>query len=340
LLVGTIAFASGPISRAWDQFRNEDQVARASDPAARLTTAGGKRNELWSSALAAFDAHPLDGVGPGTYEWWWSRDARDPEFVRDAHSIYLEHLAELGLPGLLLLLGFFGSLLALALRARLLLVEPDDLAASVAMISAFAVFLVSSGVDWMWEETAVTALGLGGIAVAAAGGSRRLRGVARRGPIGAPGVRAAIVVAAILAAAIEVPGVVATQRIHDSEAAARAGDLAGSAELADAAADAAPWFATPHEQLALVREAQRQFAAADREIGEAMEKEPYNWQYPLIRARIEVEAGHRARAFRTFRAGRRLRPLSPSYSPLSPLGRRVYGRARLERIFAPEQGSP
>ena len=37
---------------------------------------------------------------------------RDPEYVRDAHSLYLEALAEQGLPGLLALLGFLGGLLS------------------------------------------------------------------------------------------------------------------------------------------------------------------------------------------------------------------------------------
>ena len=125
------------------------------------------------------------------------------------------------------------------------------------MIAIFAVFLVTAGVDWMWEETAVAALGLGAIAVAAAGGSRRLRRRRRRGRLWRPGVRPAAVALALLAAAVQVPGLVATQRVRASQAAARAGDLPRSEQLAREAIDAEPWAAGPHLQLALVLEARR-----------------------------------------------------------------------------------
>jgi O-antigen ligase len=340
LVVASLAAGSGPPARAWDQFRNDEAIASGPDPAVRLTSAGGNRNELWSSALQAFEAHPLEGTGPGTYEWWWSREARNSEFVRDAHSLYLEHLAELGLPGLLLLLGSLASLLALAVVARSRLTAPSDLGASVAMISIFAVFLVSSGIDWMWEETAVSAIALGAIAVAGAGASEPLGSRTRGERIGRRWIRAAAVLIALVAAAVEVPGIVSTQRIRDSEAAAREGDLQRSGTLAQEAVDAAPWAASPHQQLALVREAQGRLSEAEREIREAIGKEPDNWQHPLVLARIELKQGRLNAARRTFEAGARLRPLLPSYWPSSQLGRRLYGQKASGQTAASAPGSP
>jgi len=89
-----------------------------------------------------------------------------------------------------------------------------------------------------------------------------------------------------------------------------------------------------------VREAQGRYEEGRSEIREAIEKEPDNWRYPLILARIELADGNRDVAREVYEAGRRLRPLSPSYSPLSPFGLRLYTRRQLERIFAPREGSP
>jgi tetratricopeptide (TPR) repeat protein len=332
VLVSLLLVGRGPIGEAWHDFRHDEEVSAGPDPASRLTTAGGNRNDLWSSALDAFDAHPLNGIGPGTYEFFWLQDARDPEYVRDAHSLYLEQMAELGLPGLLLVLGLLGGLLAAALKARGSLESPGDLAASVALTSAFVVFTVNAGVDWMWEETAVGALALGGIAIAAAGGAGRQRRRRRRGPIWRPGVRTGIVALAIVAAAFEVPGLVATQRVRSSEDAARDGDLEGAGELVKDAIDAQPWAATPHVQLALVLEQQGDLDAARSEIREAISKERASWEWPLIEARIESELGNRQGARRTFTKGRRLWPLSPFYSPFSELGQDVYTRRQLLRL--------
>jgi O-antigen ligase len=323
MAAGTIAFAvlvaltvaNAPISRAWDQFNDQDRPASGPDPAQRLTTAGGTRSEIWGSAIDAFQAHPLDGVGPGTFEYWWSRDARNPEFVRDAHSLYLEQMAELGLPGLLLLLGGFASLTAVALHARARLRDPSDLGAMAAMCAAFIVFLVSAGVDWMWEETAVGALAVAGIAIAGAAGSERLRRRERSAPLSRPGVRAALVILALAAAAVQVPGIVSTDRLRDSQVAVRARDLPLAAQLAQSSVDAEPWAAAPRVQLGLVRERQGDLSAALRSLEDARSKERQNWRIPLAIARVELKRGDRAAARRAFAEGRALAPLSPYFDP-------------------------
>jgi O-antigen ligase len=329
LVAGTLIAAHGPISRAWDQFRTQDRTD--SSGSSRFSTAGGNRHNLWSSAFASFEAHPLDGTGPGTYEFWWSRDARDPEYVRNAHSLYLESLGETGLPGLVFLVLFLGGSLGAALHARRRIGDPDDLGASVAMCAAFCVFLVSAGVDWMWQVTALGAVALGGIAVAIAAGSEAAGSDARGSPL-RPSLRATVVVVALAAVAVEVPGVVATQRIRASQAAARAGDLPHSRQLAEQAVDAMPWAATPYEQLALAEEDLGDLSAARRDVQHAIRNEPTNWRYPLLLARIEAEQGDRSAARRTFLRGRRLRPLSPSYSPSSVYGRQIFTAAEARRI--------
>ena len=46
----------------------------------------------------------VDGRGAGSYESWWSEHGTLATFVKDAHSLYLQTLGELGVVGLVLLL--------------------------------------------------------------------------------------------------------------------------------------------------------------------------------------------------------------------------------------------
>ena len=61
------------------------------------------RYAYWKVALRTFADHPLIGVGSGGFQAEWLRERPFREPVRDAHSLYLETLAELGLVGFALL---------------------------------------------------------------------------------------------------------------------------------------------------------------------------------------------------------------------------------------------
>ena len=200
VLLGAVTVGRGAISDAWDDFRRLEPVeiqTAESDPAQRLTSLSGQRYEFWSAALDAFAEEPVKGIGAGSFEFWWSRNTQLPSFERDAHSLYLEQLAELGVPGLVLVLAFVFGLLLLALHAPP--AAESERAAWAAALAMFAVFLFAAGVDWMWETTAVTALGLIAGALAAA----------RPGPSPAsfaPGARVAVVVIALIAFLAQLPG--------------------------------------------------------------------------------------------------------------------------------------
>src|SRR5581483_9700669 len=159
--------------RAWNDFRRPPVAAFApADPAARLSSLTSLRYTVWQDAVDAAQHKPLLGLGAGTFQYWHDRRGRDASFLRDAHSLYFESLAELGIPGLLAVLGLLGSLLLVALRARSRLVRRSDRGAAGALIATFVVFLWQAGVDWMWELTAVGAFAIGGIALLAAAGGR------------------------------------------------------------------------------------------------------------------------------------------------------------------------
>ena len=79
-----------------------------------LADRAGDRPWYWHVAWAQTEEHPLTGRGAGTFERAWLEAQPAPVFVRDAHSLYLETLAELGVVGLALLVIALAAPLAAA----------------------------------------------------------------------------------------------------------------------------------------------------------------------------------------------------------------------------------
>src|SRR5205823_5561059 len=77
------------------------------------------------------------GGGAGSYQAYWAKHGSIQYFVKDAHSLYLQSLGELGVGGLLLVLGFLGAA-GLATRRRLRAAGGGERAA-VAAIAAVAI---------------------------------------------------------------------------------------------------------------------------------------------------------------------------------------------------------
>ena len=130
---------------------DERRRAPAGATAARLTSIESNRYEYWPVALRAFGDDPLKGLGSGGYQVAWLRERPIPEGAFDAHSLYLETAAELGLVGLLALALFLGGGAWAAARAY-----ARDPVAAAGLIAAGAVFLVHAGLDWLWEMPALT----------------------------------------------------------------------------------------------------------------------------------------------------------------------------------------
>jgi O-antigen ligase len=115
----------------------------------RLGTLKTLRGDYWAVAVRSFAENPLLGVGAGGFEVEWRRERESLTYTRDAHSVYLETLAELGIVGGLLLAAFLAALaVALARRRR-----DDPLVAAAAPV--LAAFAVHAGVDVDWERPAL-----------------------------------------------------------------------------------------------------------------------------------------------------------------------------------------
>jgi hypothetical protein len=131
--------------------------------AGRLTSVTSHRYEYWKVAVRVFGEHPLAGNGSGSFPVEWLQRRPFREAVRDAHSLYLETAAELGVLGLLALAAFLGGLvIAGRSGAR---TDPVLIAGPAAGVVTWA---THSAVDWMWEMPAVSlpALVLAGMLLA------------------------------------------------------------------------------------------------------------------------------------------------------------------------------
>jgi hypothetical protein len=110
----------------------------------------GPRAWYWHVAWGDAAQAPAVGRGAGTFALSWAEEQPIPQNARDAHSLYLETLAELGLVGLALLALALAPPLVAALRAL----------AAPAAAGAYAAFCLHAGLDWDWELPAVTLTGL------------------------------------------------------------------------------------------------------------------------------------------------------------------------------------
>lgn len=301
VVVGGVAAGPRLATRAWHSFKRTPTAAAAGNPTARLSSLSGTRYVVWKSAIKAFDAHPADGAGAGTFEFWWNEHGTTTEFIRDAHNIWLENLAELGVPGLLLIVAVAAAAVVVAITVRVRARRNTTAGAAAAILGVALVYLLHASVDWMWESTAVTALALAGVGVLAARLSQRrlrLRLVAR----------VALVTVAAVAAAVQLPGILSSLDIRSSQAAERAGNGTLAMSRAKGAVAAEPWSASAHEQEALALESGGQPKRAEHQETVAISDEPLNYAHWLIRSRIETELGQFGAAVRDYNRAFQLRP--------------------------------
>ena len=119
--------------------------------AGRLVSAQSNRYAYWKVALNTFAEHPANGTGAGGFAVAWLQHRDIAENVRDAHSLYIETAAELGVIGLAAL----ALLLAGAVRTtRHALRRAGPAAAGAA--AGLAAWALHAGLDWDWEMPALT----------------------------------------------------------------------------------------------------------------------------------------------------------------------------------------
>jgi O-antigen ligase len=277
----------------------------------RLQGANGNgRYEYWQAAQDANATAPWKGIGPGSFEFWWSREGTTPGFVRDAHTLYLETLAETGVVGFVLLIGLFALLLVVTI-VRSLRAPPGTRIWIAAAVGALATFMEAAAFEWVWEVGAIACAVMALAAVILVGRDQPAPEDDRAKP-GRP-LRPRIVLgllAAIALGAVSVPmaGALATR---DSRSAADDGRLTAALEDSRTAERLQPYAATPRLQRALLLERTGQLAAAAAAARAAAKHEPTNWRMWFTLARIEARRGEATAAVQALRKARTLNPRSP-----------------------------
>jgi len=204
---------------------------------------GHVRTQYWHVAVREARADPVLGSGAGTFRDAWLRDRTVTFSTLEAHSLYLETLAELGPIGLALLFIALAVPLAAAVRLR----EP-------VLAAALVSYDVAAAVDFHWELAGATAPV---IVLAAAVATHARRGrtqISRRVP-------AVVAIAVLTVAAIL--GYAGNVRLQQAKDALAAGDAPRAGALAHAALRYAPFSA---EAWKVIGDAESSAAAYRRAI--------------------------------------------------------------------------
>jgi hypothetical protein len=310
LLAIGVAIAIG--GRAWSQFSSSD-VQFPSDPKQHLIQlSGAGRHDFWRVAIDSFGEKPILGHGAGTYQFSWGELRSIPVTVRDAHSLYLEAFAELGLVGGLIVLGLVGLLLWTGLSAWRAARGPQRELYAVLLAVAVA-FAIGAANDWFWEIAAMGAVFFLASGVLVAGRCAQLSraavaadddGEQRRFGLAVAGLAVAWITALALIGPLLVD-----HEIKASQAAVANGDVGKAIEHAKTARSIEPWAATPYVQLGLLADFQGDYPTASERFGQAIDREDRNWLLYYLRSKTEHRAGDLAAANADLRRAQQLNPL-------------------------------
>ena len=272
-----------------------------------VSGSGSGRWQFWTAAVDQWQSAPVVGDGAGTFAAWWAEHGSLAMFVRNAHSLYLESLGELGAVGFLLASAVWVGGCAIGVRAcrRLDREERTSVAGATAVALAFG---VGAGVDWLWQLPAVSLVGVSALALAH---GPPVRERARRRPWG---VRAALASLVLLVLVLELVPLLAGHALAQSRRAAADGRPLAARDAALRAHALKPWATAPLQQLALLAESRGNLVEAQRWANEARRANADDWQVRLLAARIETRRGAIVAARADLRAARRLNPRSPLFT--------------------------
>ena len=260
-----------PPSLVRDAYNSFSRQSRAMKPTesleVRLFNFSSKgRAEAWHAAWANYTSHPVAGSGAGSFEQYWYRSRpREEGKIRDAHSLYMEVLTELGPPGLGLLVAALAVPLVAALAVRRERLVP-------AAAGAYSAYVVHAGVDWDWEMVGLTliALGIGGTLLIAWGGRRGTE------PLGLPS-RGALLAGGLTCSAFAALGLVGNYPLARSHDALGGQRWRAAAVQAHRAIRWQPWAGAPWQALGLAQRGQRDYHAARQSLVTATERDPSEW---------------------------------------------------------------
>ena len=157
----------GPVAmvrKQVDAFSQDNLSAPADSAAQRLLSSDTQRPQEYEVSFRTFADHPLNGTGAATWSVAWNRlrpPFRDANGVvhdvptKNGHSLMFDALAELGLPGVLLLLGFIVTFFWVAIKDVRFLGASKHREIYGAFFAATAVLLLHAQMDWDWQMSVI-----------------------------------------------------------------------------------------------------------------------------------------------------------------------------------------
>jgi len=320
LLVVVVGFAAGTVSHLWNEFKLWQPAQQSNQYFRLLSLAGSHRYQYWQIAWSAFESSPFHGIGPGTFHYYWFQHTTHSEYILNAHSLWFETLAETGIVGWLLLVGFFAVILVGG-AVRALRAADGQRALIATTTSGVAAFCAAASFDWVWQIGVVPMVML---LLASAGlmtESQPVGQPAVSGPLASRALgrvlrpKLLIALAAILAMVVIAIPLASTVAVRNSQAAVHRGQLRQA--LADAHTGQAiePGASSPYLQEALVLEQGNNIKAASAAIAAALARQPTDYLLWLIASRIATESDQPGRAVADFRRARALYPTSTEFPP-------------------------
>ena len=275
----------------------------AGAPDRLLSTSTSSRGDYWDVAARMVERHPLGGEGAGGFTRVWLRDRPALLFVRDAHNLYLETLAELGPLGLALLLT---ALCTPLVGVRRVVSTPAGRAA----LAAYVALLAHAALDWDWELPAVTSCTLLlGVALVRLGAEERVRLLGNTG-------RAALLVTAVSLGVVAIAVHAGNGATADANDLLDRGDARAALDAAERARRFRPWAAESWELIGEAELALGRGADAQADLRHALRDDPRSWSSWLS---LAAASTGRTRAVALDHA-RSLNPLAPELAALGPAG--------------------
>jgi hypothetical protein len=312
-VVIVVGFASGAVHHLWGEFKQPNPPASGNSYFRLLSLAGSHRYQYWQVALDAFRSSPWKGIGPGTFQFYWAQHQTIGEFVRNAHSLWLETLAEAGVIGLALIVGLFAfAVIAGSVRA---LRSPANMRLPIAAaVSGVAAFCAAAAFDWVWQIGVIPLIALLLVAASVTPEpshdrepivARRRRGL----------TRIALAAGAVPALwAIIVP-LASTVAVRSSQAAVADGRFHPALSDAATAQRIEPGAASPRLQRALILEKLGDVSGASKAVAQALARQPTDSEIWLVASRIATESDQPDLALADYRRARALDPTSPIFAP-------------------------
>jgi hypothetical protein len=314
LAIATVAFnLPHRASEQFKRFTTDTGASSSGDLRNRLTSfSNNGRIAQWRVALDdGFAPRPLTGTGADTYAELWAEKGTPGLKVINTHSLYLEALSDLGIPGLLFLLAAFLALLGGLIRG---LRGPDRLLMA-ALFAASLGWMVHAAADWDWQMPATVfwMFGLGAMAIA------RPRTEEAWVPSRAPRLALAIGVLALIVSPVLIA--LSQARIDAAVATLKQGDCAAASKDALSATHLVSVRPEPYQLLGFCDSRTGRHQLAVQMLETAVDKDPKNWEsfYGLALVKGAAEEDPRPAAREALRL-----------APNEPLARNAVARFRTD----------